>query len=117
MPHSYNGTSLFRVEYQSQSAIDHVAREERNVNTHALLLSPCLDVYSVGAAESRHSNLFEAYFGISAEEAESWSRHEFDDIDLHKLFQKHSLLATNGVARDFLQPFFSLQICNERACC
>jgi hypothetical protein len=85
--------------------IDPVTREERNINTHALLLSPCLGVCSMGAAESRHSNLFEAYFGISAEEAESWSMHEFEDIDVHQLFQKHSLLITNGVARDSLEPF------------
>jgi hypothetical protein len=58
-----------------------------------------------GTAESRHSNLFEAYFGISAKEAESWSMHEFEDIETHQLFQKHSLLITNGVARDSLEAF------------
>jgi len=85
--------------------INPAIRDERNINTHALLLSPCLDVCSMEAAESRHSNLFEAYFGISAEEAESWSKHEFEDIEVHQLFQKHSLLITNGVARDSLEPF------------
>ena len=87
--------------------IDPVTREERNINTHALLLSPCLGVCSMGAAEPRHSNLFEAYFGISVEEAESWSMHKrgFEDIEVHQLFQKHSLLITNGVARDSLEPF------------
>jgi tetratricopeptide (TPR) repeat protein len=85
--------------------IDPETREERNINTHALLLSPCLHVCSMEAAESRHSNLFEVYFGISAEEAKSWSIHEFEDINLHQLFQKHSLLVTNGVARDSLKPF------------
>ena len=85
--------------------IDPVTREERNINTHALLLSPCLGVCSMGAAEPRHSNLFEAYFGISVKEAESWSMPEFEDIKVHQIFQKHSLLITNGVARDSLEPF------------
>ena len=80
-------------------------RQERNINTHALLLSPCLSVCSMEAAEPRHSNLFEAYFGISAEEAESWSTHEFEDIEVRQVFQKHSLLITNGVARHSLEPF------------
>jgi hypothetical protein len=60
--------------------IDPVTREERNINTHALLLPPCLGVCSMGAPEPRHSNLFEAYFGISVKEAESWSMPEFEDI-------------------------------------
>jgi hypothetical protein len=34
--------------------IDPVTQEERNINTHALLLSPCLHVCSMEAAESRH---------------------------------------------------------------
>jgi hypothetical protein len=85
--------------------IDPATREERNINTHALLLSPCLLVCSMEIAESRHSNLFEAYFGISAEEAKSWSMHKFEDIEIHQVFQKHSLLITNGVARDSLEPF------------
>ena len=57
------------------------------------------------SAKSRHSALFEAYFGVSAKEAESWSTHEFEDIEVSQLLQKHSLLITNGVAQEFLEPF------------
>ena len=31
--------------------------------------------------------------------------HGFEDIEVHQVFQKHSLLITNGVARDSLEPF------------
>jgi hypothetical protein len=37
--------------------------------------------------------------------SESWSTHEFEDIEVRQLLQKHSLLITNGVARDFLERF------------
>jgi transcriptional accessory protein Tex/SPT6 len=87
--------------------IDPVTREERNINTHALLLFPCLGICSMESADSRHSTLFEAYFGVSAREAESWSTHEFEDIEVSQLLQKHSLLITNGVAQEFLEPFKS----------
>jgi hypothetical protein len=39
------------------------------------------------------------------QEAESWSMHEFEDTEVHQLFQKHSLLITNGIARDSLEAF------------
>jgi hypothetical protein len=66
--------------------IDPVTREERNINTHALLLSPCLCICSMEVAEPQHLNLFGVYSGISAEEAESWSMHEFEDIEVHQSF-------------------------------
>jgi hypothetical protein len=85
--------------------IDPATREQRNLNTHVLSLIPCLSVCSMKAAESRHLDLFEAYFGISAKEAKSWSTHSLEDVELDQLFQKHSLLVTTGVARRSLEPF------------
>jgi hypothetical protein len=71
------------------------------MNTHALLLSPCLGVCPMEAAESRHSNLFEAYFKRRNPSLCMNSR----DTEVHRLFQKHSLLITNGIARDSFEAF------------